>query len=71
MLLKAACLRLIQAFDFQLLQKIAPRISGGDVYTFDVLKELYYYCTNTFVDQNIETAVIEAERMRFPRSAKK
>ncbi|MCP1189254.1 DUF3578 domain-containing protein [Priestia flexa] len=60
-----------QAFDFQLLQKIAPRISGGDVYTFDVLKELYYYCTNTFVDQNIETAVIEAERMRFPRSAKK
>lgn len=60
-----------QAFDFQLLQKIAPRISGGDAYTFEVLKELYYYCTNTFVDQDIETAVIEAERMRFPRSAKK
>lgn len=27
-----------QAFDFQILQKVLPRISGSDAYTFDLLK---------------------------------
>ncbi|TYR80591.1 DUF3578 domain-containing protein [Priestia megaterium] len=60
-----------QAFDFQILQKILPRINGGDGYTFEVLKELYHYCTNAVMDNVIDTVVINAEGMRFPKSARK
>lgn len=60
-----------QAFDFQVLQKVLPRISGSDAYTFDLLKNLYYYCTNTLLDDEFETAVVNADGMRFPKSARK
>jgi 5-methylcytosine-specific restriction endonuclease McrBC GTP-binding regulatory subunit McrB len=60
-----------QAFDFQVLQKVLPRISGSDGYTFDLLKNLYYYCTNTLLDDEFETAVVNADGMRFPKSARK
>lgn len=60
-----------QAFDFQILQKVLPRISGSDGYTFDLLKNLYYYCTNTLLDDEFETAVVNADGMRFPKSARK
>jgi ABC-type iron transport system FetAB ATPase subunit len=60
-----------QAFDFQILQKVLPRISGSDAYTFDLLKNLYYYCTNTLLDEEFKTAVVNADGMRFPKSARK
>ncbi|WP_315906784.1 AAA family ATPase [Priestia koreensis] len=60
-----------QAYDFQLLQKIIPRLEGQDGSIGEVLKDLYHYCTNTVLDEQIETAVIQADGMRFPRTAKK
>lgn len=34
-----------EAFDYQLLQKILPRINGSDVRVDAVLKDLFRYCT--------------------------
>ncbi|MBM7703794.1 McrB family protein [Metabacillus iocasae] len=60
-----------QAFDFQILQKVLPRIGGSDYNTLEGLKELYHYSTSTVLDEVVDTAILEAEQIRFPKSGRK
>jgi hypothetical protein len=56
------------ALDFQIHQKILPRIAGNNPRTRRVLTDLYKYCTNQTYR---EDEVVEISYMRFPKSAKK
>ncbi|MGO4890394.1 McrB family protein [Anaerobacillus sp. MEB173] len=64
-----------KALDFQIHQKILPRISGSDQRVFEVLKSLFAYCTGVQVTEDIihddhrMDEYIEASR--FPKCAKK
>jgi hypothetical protein len=69
---KEDLLTLNDAFDYQILQKILPRIAGSDNRVYKVLKELYTYCTgNKISDENFEEVLREAEGASYIRSAKK
>ncbi|MDN3015805.1 AAA family ATPase [Paenibacillus sp. BSR1-1] len=61
-----------EAFDFQIIQKILPRISGSDYRVFKVLKELYTYCTGVKINDdsldNLNDGIMEAS---YPKSAMK
>jgi hypothetical protein len=58
-----------EAFDYQLLQKVLPRLTGNDLKTEDALKKLYRFCTNhEWTDEDVESIVKEA---RFSKSARK
>ncbi|UTE78492.1 McrB family protein [Rossellomorea sp. KS-H15a] len=57
------------AFDYQLVQKILPRLTGNDLKTEDTLKKLFLFCTSHEWDEmNAASIVKEA---RFSKSAKK
>lgn len=59
-----------EAFDFQLLQKILPRIAGSDSGVQAVLIDLYQFCTSRIV--SVDQLPIEVdEGARFPKSAYK
>ncbi|WP_063253287.1 McrB family protein [Neobacillus niacini] len=61
-----------EALDYQLLQKILPRLSGSDYRLFSVLKDLYTYCTNKEVkDDQLGVLYEEIKGSRYPRSAQK
>ncbi|OIU73170.1 MrcB family domain-containing protein [Rossellomorea aquimaris] len=58
-----------EAFDYQLLQKVLPRLTGNDLKTEDALKKLFRFCTShEWVDEDVETILKEA---RFSKSARK
>jgi AAA domain (dynein-related subfamily) len=58
-----------EAFDYQLLQKVLPRLTGNDLKTEVALKKLFRFCTrHEWVDEDVEATVKEA---RFPKSARK
>jgi energy-coupling factor transporter ATP-binding protein EcfA2 len=58
-----------EAFDYQLLQKVLPRLTGNDLKTEDALKKLFQFCTShEWTDEGVEVIVKEA---RFPKSARK
>ncbi|WGG46479.1 DUF3578 domain-containing protein [Rossellomorea sp. DA94] len=57
------------AFDYQLLQKILPRLTGNDLKTEEALKKLFLFCTSHEWDEmNAGPIVKEA---RFSKSAEK
>lgn len=58
------------AFDYQLLQKILPRIAGNDVLTEKVLQDLFQFCTGHYWEDNRDLEHVLAEA-RYPKSAKK
>jgi 5-methylcytosine-specific restriction enzyme B len=58
-----------EAFDYQLLQKVLPRLTGNDLKTEDALKKLFQFCTrHEWADEDVESIVKEA---RFSKSARK
>lgn len=58
-----------EAFDFQLLQKVLPRLTGNDPKTEKALKVLFRFCTSHEWDESsVDSAIKEA---RFPKSAEK
>ncbi|MEW4288383.1 MrcB family domain-containing protein [Rossellomorea marisflavi] len=58
-----------EAFDFQLLQKVLPRLTGNDPKTEKALKALFRFCTSHEWDESsVDSAIKEA---RFPKSAGK
>lgn len=58
-----------EAFDFQLLQKVLPRLTGNDPKTEKALKALFRFCTSHEWDESsVDSAIKEA---RFPKSAEK
>lgn len=63
---KSELLSFDEALDYQLYQKILPRIAGSDGRTEEVLKKLYMLCTNQEFDN--EGVMSYA---KYPRSAKK
>ncbi|MFH5780963.1 MrcB family domain-containing protein [Heyndrickxia oleronia] len=56
------------AFDYQIYQKILPRLTGNDVKTEHVLKDLYKFCTNHVWEEGL---ILNSEEARFPKSAEK
>lgn len=65
----AAFMDFDQAFDFQLHQKVLPRLAGSDAGVEDVLKALYQYCSGAFYDPaGIDEGLVEG---RFPKSTRK
>jgi hypothetical protein len=57
------------AFDFQLVQKVLPRLTGNDLKTEEALKKLFLFCTSHEWDEmNVHAIVKEA---RFSKSADK
>ncbi|CAI8734137.1 MULTISPECIES: MrcB family domain-containing protein [Bacillus] len=63
---KSELLSFDEALDYQMYQKILPRIAGSDRRTEEALKKLYTLCTNQEFDN--EDAMSYA---KYPRSAKK
>jgi 5-methylcytosine-specific restriction enzyme B len=57
------------AFDYQLYQKILPRITGNDEATTAVLKKLFAFCTNHAWEEGLDSNMIKESR--FPKSAQK
>ncbi|MCM3570165.1 AAA family ATPase [Neobacillus mesonae] len=61
-----------EAFDFQILQKVLPRISGSDYRVLNVLKELFTYCTGNKVNEkNLDDLDKDIQSSGYPKSAKK
>ncbi|MFC3015453.1 McrB family protein [Virgibacillus litoralis] len=64
-----------KAFDYQLHQKILPRITATETQAFDVLKGIYQFCTShQFDEAEADDQAIEMEiikNARYPKSAKK
>ncbi|MEI5876194.1 MrcB family domain-containing protein [Bacillus paranthracis] len=56
-----------EALDYQIYQKILPRLAGSDGRTEEVLKELYVLCANEEYDSGNN----DASYAKYPRSANK
>ncbi|AOM09554.1 restriction endonuclease [Bacillus thuringiensis] len=56
-----------EALDYQIYQKILPRLAGSDGRTEDVLKQLYVLCAN----EEYDSANNDAAYAKYPRSANK
>ncbi|MGH0777844.1 MrcB family domain-containing protein [Bacillus cereus] len=56
-----------EALDYQIYQKILPRLSGSDGRTEEVLKQLYVLCANEEYDSGNN----DASYAKYPRSANK
>jgi hypothetical protein len=61
------------AFDFQLHQKILPRLSGSDERTYQGLKSLYHFCTNRIIENDEELDHLDEDLQHavYPKSARK
>ena len=60
------------AFDYQLLQKILPRLAGSDARVLRVLEDLYTFTTGKRVsDDQLENLVESAKQATYPKSARK
>jgi hypothetical protein len=58
-----------EAFDYQLLQKVLPRLTGNDLKTEDALKKLFRFCTShEWADEDVESIMKDA---RLSKSARK
>ncbi|WP_433747841.1 MrcB family domain-containing protein [Falsibacillus pallidus] len=58
-----------EAFDYQLLQKVLPRLTGNDLKTEEALKSLFRFCTgHEWSDDGVD---LMADEGRFPKSARK
>lgn len=57
------------AFDYQLVQKILPRLTGNDLKTEDTLKKLFLFCTSHEWDEMNAASIVE--EARFSKSAEK
>ncbi|MDA4081881.1 MULTISPECIES: MrcB family domain-containing protein [Bacillus] len=56
-----------EAFDYQIYQKILPRLAGSDGRTEEVLKQLYVLCAN----EEYDSGNSDASYAKYPRSANK
>lgn len=56
-----------EALDYQIYQKILPRLAGSDGRTEEVLKQLYVLCAN----EEYDSANNDASYAKYPRSANK
>ncbi|MDR4985952.1 DUF3578 domain-containing protein [Bacillus cereus] len=56
-----------EALDYQIYQKILPRLAGSDGRTEEVLKQLYVLCAN----EEYDSSNSEASYVKYPRSANK
>lgn len=59
------------AFDYCILQKILPRISGSDLRVDRLLRDLYQLFTSKVYDETNDDISIDIETAKYPRSAKK
>ncbi|MDM5187309.1 DUF3578 domain-containing protein [Bacillus sp. DX4.1] len=59
-----------EALDYQIYQKILPRIAGSDGRTEEALKKLYILCTNQEFN-NEDLHFEDMSYVKYPRSAKK
>ncbi|WP_273851850.1 McrB family protein [Guptibacillus spartinae] len=60
------------AFDYQLLQKILPRLAGSDARVLRVLEDLYTFTSGKRVsDDQLENLVESAKQAAYPKSAHK
>ncbi|MFC3041447.1 McrB family protein [Virgibacillus xinjiangensis] len=60
------------AFDYQLHQKILPRITASEPRAFNVLESIYKYCTNhQFEEEEPENQEEIINNAKYPKSAKK
>ncbi|PEF12483.1 restriction endonuclease [Bacillus thuringiensis] len=64
---KGKLLSFDEAFDYQIYQKILPRLAGSDGRTEEVLKQLYILCANEEYDSGNN----DASYAKYPRSANK
>ncbi len=64
---KGKLLSFDEALDYQIYQKILPRLAGGDGRTEEVLKQLYVLCANEEYDSGNN----DASYAKYPRSANK
>ena len=64
---KGKLLSFDEAFDYQIYQKILPRLAGSDGRTEEVLKQLYILCANEEYDSGNNGALYA----KYPRSANK
>jgi 5-methylcytosine-specific restriction enzyme B len=58
------------AFDYCLLQKILPRISGSDSRVQRALEQLYTFCTNIELHGNYHD-LVDFSYAKYPKSAAK
>ncbi|WAA10988.1 McrB family protein [Fervidibacillus albus] len=59
-----------KAFDYQIMQKVLPRITGSDEATINVLKKIFKYSSNINWNENLTLEEIVAGS-RYPKTAKK
>ncbi|MGM0751768.1 MAG: McrB family protein [Bacillota bacterium] len=57
------------AFDYQLVQKVLPRLTGNDLKTEEALKKLFLFCTSHEWDEMNATSIVK--EARFSKSAEK
>lgn len=62
-----------EALDFQLFQKILPRLTASHGQSYQVLKDLFAYFTNHTYDEGLGSGQLEEviDQARFPRSSRK
>lgn len=65
-----------KAFDWQLCQKILPRIQGSSQKIMDILRSLFFLCTGVSVANTLDVAaeankVLATVEAKWPRSAQK
>ncbi|ASK64211.1 hypothetical protein CFK37_19705 [Virgibacillus phasianinus] len=61
-----------KAFDYQLHQKILPRITASETQAFEVLKGLYQFCTShQFEEIEPDNQAEVIKNAKYPKSAKK
>jgi 5-methylcytosine-specific restriction endonuclease McrBC GTP-binding regulatory subunit McrB len=57
------------AFDYQLVQKVLPRLTGNDLKTEEALKKLFLFCTSHEWDEMNAVSIVK--EARFSKSAEK
>lgn len=60
-----------QAFDYCILQKILPRLSGSDSRIERVLRKLYQMFTSTEINQVDDVNISDLEFVKYPKSTEK
>src|SRR5699024_4935354 len=68
---KANLLDFNTAFDYCILQKVLPRISGSDGLVEQLLRELYEMFTNTKFDDELDLQEVDGSFVKYPCSAQK
>jgi hypothetical protein len=66
---KGQLMKFDDAFDYQLVQKVLPRLTGNDLKTEEALKKLFLFCTSHEWDEM--NAISLVKEARFSKSAEK